>query len=151
MAEYATVNDVKAKFLKIDFSESTKPTLKVVKDLLKTQTEIINARICSRYQLPIEKLTYPSAYAVLNRICLWLMVYEIEDIINLSRTVPKGEKVEKSRGERAYDKAMTELGKIESGVVTLDVVELSTGERIYSSNVGNRCAQPTFIKGKVQW
>jgi hypothetical protein len=155
MAEnYATVKDIQEQFLKVDFSTDTAVSEKDVKNFLKRKTAYINSRLCAKYDLPITKLGYPAAYDVLNQICVWLVTSEVEEILNLGRTVPKGEgfTVEKSRAEKLYRRALEEIDRIELGELALEGVGRKGGGNFYNSNnAAGACNEPVFKKNERQW
>ena len=155
MAEnYATIKDIEEQFLKVDFDTDTAVSKNDVKNFIERKSAYIDSRLCAKYFMPVAKIGNASAYAVLNQICVWLVTSEVEEILNLGRTVPKGEgfTVEKSRAEKLYRRALEEIDRLETGELVLEGISRKGGGNFYNSNnAAGACNEPVFKKNERQW
>jgi hypothetical protein len=133
---YCTVTDISSRFKSLLISSDTAVT-----------TTEVDGRIGKRYVTPVDPSDSPISTAILQLICIWFVVAEVEPIVGQAPVKDsKGESRQKTFHEMAEDA----LAKIESGQTMLPDAEAVSSNTLSSYNVTNS-VEAVFQKCRRQW
>lgn len=149
---YCAQSDIEADFKGISFASSgTAISTTQLAEFITQESYYIDARIGLRYATPVVAASYPEAYSILKRICVFRVSERVRNVIevksNASQKNEADEKYSKNRIRTPND----DLDLIVKGLLVLkDVPLLSTNNGLNSFNVDEGIS-PTFKVNKQQW
>jgi phage gp36-like protein len=144
---YCTVTDISSRFKSLLISSDTAVTTTEVEGFIDQYSALIDGRIGKRYVTPVDPSDSPISTAILQLICIWFVVAEVEPIVGQAPVKDsKGESRQKTFHEMAEDA----LAKIESGQTMLPDAEAVSSNTLSSYNVTNS-VEAVFQKCRRQW
>jgi hypothetical protein len=148
---YCTQADIEAEFKGITFSASgTVVTTTQLAEFIDQESTYIDARAGLRYVMPVLSASYPDAYKILKRICIFRVSQRVKNKMEVKR-----EETQKSSEEKyIQNKVMTpndDLDLIVKGLLLLKNVPLAAKNGGVNSFNVSTCVKHVFDTTKQQW
>ena len=80
---YCTVSEVASEFKDVTFNSSSTVTDTEVSGFIDQQTEVIDARLSSKYDVPIVEADSPKSFKILKMICIWCVADRVRQIMQV--------------------------------------------------------------------
>lgn len=148
---YCEQSDIEADFKNIVFDDESAVTDEQLDAWIEQESAYIDARVALRYVVPVVESTFPKAFLLLKRICIFRVSERVRNKIevksNVSQALESEEKYSKNRVRTFND----DLDLIAKGLLVLEgVPTLPNGSGISSFNTDSGyCHQ--FDVSKQQW
>jgi hypothetical protein len=142
------VNDFKS--LAIENSGTVITTAKV-EEMIEQESSFIDGYISQRYNLPITEATYPSAFNILKRICIFRVSQRVRNIIEVRSDATQTNSQEKFTDNRVRT-PNDDLSEIVKGkLILLNVPTRSSGLGVTSFTSKNKGNCAKFNVNDQQW
>lgn len=147
---YCTRTDILADFKGIKIDDTTAVTPKSLNEIIEQESNYIDARISNRYELPVDETTYPVAFSILKRICIFRVSDRVRNILEIKTGVTQKDSDEKYK-KNEIRTPNDDLDMIVKGDLLLIGVPLvATNGGVNSFNV-DACVPHVFDTTKQQW
>lgn len=149
---YCEKSDVLADFksLKIEASGTVITDAKL-DNLIDEESDFIDGYITQRYVLPVNEISYPKAFRVLRRICVFRVSERVRNILEVKSNATQATSDEKFRDNRVRTPNDDLMDIVNGRLVLIDVPTRSKelGVASFTSKSKGTCA--LFDVNKQQW
>jgi hypothetical protein len=150
MSCYCTKTDILADFKNIKIDSTTSVTPSSLNEIIEQESNYIDARIGVRYVVPIVEATYPVAFSLLKRICIFRVSDRVRNILEIKTGVTQKDSDEKYKDNNVRTPS-DDLEMIAKGDLLLPGVPLVTANAGVNSFNVDTCVQHVFDTSKQQW
>jgi hypothetical protein len=149
---YCTKQDIIDDFKSLSIENSgTVVTTSKVEEWIGQESSFIDGYISQRYALPIDESTYPSAFNVLKRICIFRVSQRVRNVIEVRSDATQVNSQEKFLDNRVRTPNDDLMEIVKGKLVLIDVPTRSNtlGVASFTSKASGTCAK--FDVNKQQW
>lgn len=144
---YCTASNVAAEFKGVTFTTSTTPALSSVEEFIEQESNYIDGYVSGRYETPVDESSSPKAYSILKRICTFLVVDRVRQILKVKTG---SDKLDQEARGRIKD-AKKDVLAIVSSELKLTDASLATSHDGFADFNSSNDIEPVFDVTKQQW
>jgi hypothetical protein len=151
---YCSTSDIQKDFKSLVIDDNSAIKSGAMNDLIEQESNYIDARIGVKYVTPVVEETYPEAFSLLKRICIFRVSDRVRNIIEVKKDQTQKGSDEKYK-ENKVRTPNDDLDMIAKGTLILkNVPQLSSGAGVSSAcfdtgTCDSDCT--TFDTSKQQW
>jgi len=149
---YCEQTDIEADFKEIEFGDNFAITEDELEELILQESNYIDARVGLKYVVPVDNVSYPEAYSILKRICIFRVSERVRNIIEVKNNATQQRESDEKYKDNRVRTFNDDLDLIVKGDLLLKDVPLkSPNGSLNAFCVGTTSECHTFSVTKQQW